>query len=146
MPCGPLRCAIIESVRNQAFFAAMTGVFGAVMLFAAPAQARQSTALSIGARVAPKCSITVEPSTTRDDQSPAVRVQCGRSNLHVLRVTTDRGDDLRPLTTFAGSQLQAGGEVVFVVPVTLDTVASRLPVIAPPPPPDRRPIRVTLDF
>jgi hypothetical protein len=117
-----------------------------VLVAVSGAAAQQTAALSVGARVAPTCSVSVEPSTTRDDFSPAVRVRCGNSGLRVLRVSTDRGDGIRPTTTFAGSQLPAGGEVVFVVPVTLVTVASRLPVVAPPPPPERRPVRVTLDF
>jgi hypothetical protein len=117
-----------------------------VLASATSAAAQQSAALSVGARVAPQCSINVEPSTTLDDLSPAVRVRCGNRGLRVLRVSTDRGDGLKPSTTFAGSQLRAGGEVVFVVAQPLATLASRLPVFAPPPQPDRKPVRVTLDF
>ncbi len=110
-----------------------------------PATAQQTTALSIGARVAPLCRINVDPATA-DGEIPSVRVQCGRSGLRVLRVTTDRGDGLQPVTTFAGNQLRAGGEMRFVVAQPLATVASLLPVFAPPPQPNRQPVTVTLDF
>lgn len=112
-------------------------------LFPATAGAQQSAVLTVGARVAPTCLITVD---TESKDAPAVRVQCGRSGLRVVRVTTDRGDGLQPVTTFAGRQLAAGGDVRFVVAEPLATVASRLPVFAAPPPPDRRPVIVTLDF
>lgn len=115
------------------------------MSVAAPAWAQQSAALSVGARVAPQCRISVDPADVAG-QSPSVRVQCGRSGLRVLRVTTDRGDGLLPIATFAGRQMRAGGEVAFVIAQPLATVASLLPVIAPPPPVDRRPVTVTLDF
>lgn len=113
-------------------------------LFPSAAVARQSATLSVGARVAPTCAIHVDASTTSD--RAGVRVQCGRSGLRVLRVTTDRGDGLQPVVTFAGNQLRAGGEVTFVVAQPLATLASRLPVLAAPPQPDRRPVIVTLDF
>jgi hypothetical protein len=110
------------------------------------AQPQAQTAMRVGATVAPRCTITVDQSVVADDRSPSVRVVCSRSGLRSLRVTTSRGDSIQPTTTFAGAQLQAGGEVVFVVPIVLATVASNLPVIAPPAPPDRRPITLTLDF
>jgi hypothetical protein len=110
------------------------------------AVARQSATLSVGARVAPACAIHVDAPTISDANRAGVRVQCGRSGLRVLRATTDRGDGLQPVVTFAGKQLRAGGEVTVVVAQPLATVASRLPVLAAPPQPDRRPVLVTLDF
>jgi len=103
--------------------------------------------MQVGATTKPQCRITVDDYSVSDDGSPAVKVTCGKAGLRALRVSTNRGDGIAPTMTFAGSQLLAGGEVVFVVPQILATLTStRLPVIAPPPPPDRRPVTVTLDF
>lgn len=120
--------------------------FFAAGLFPAAAVAQQSTALAVGARVAPTCTIRVDPSTTRDADSSGVRVLCGRNGLRALRVSTDRGDVLHTFATLTGAQLRAGGEVAFVVAQPLATVASRLPVFAAPPAPGRSPVTVTLDF
>lgn len=116
----------------------------ATALVPAAAGAQQSAVLTVGARVAPTCTITVDATTAGD--APSARVQCGRRGLRVVRVTTDRGDGLQPVTTFAGRQLKAGGEVRFVVAQPLATVASLLPVFAAPPQPERRAVTVTLDF
>lgn len=102
--------------------------------------------MRVGTTVAPQCTISVDSSVLTDDRSPSVRVVCSRAGLRSLRVTTSRGDNLEPTTTFASAQLQAGGERLFVVPVVLATVASNLPVISMPAPPDRRPLTLTLDF
>jgi hypothetical protein len=119
-------------------------VLGALLAAAGLASA-QTTALSVGARVSPQCRISVDASPDAT-QAPGVRVTCGRAGLRVLRVTTDRGDDLAPVTTFAGNQLRAGGEVRFMVVQPLATVASQLPVFAMPAQPNRKPVTVTLDF
>lgn len=136
---------MIESVTNVVLRTAFAGAIAALS-FPALAGAQQAAALSVGARVVPTCTISVDPSTTLDAQSSNVRVQCGRSGLRMLRVSTDRGDGLQPVTTFASRQLRAGGEVAFVVAQPLATVANLLPVFAMPPGPDRRPVTVTLDF
>jgi hypothetical protein len=122
-----------------------------VLALAAPAreasaQPQAQGAMRVGATVAPRCTISVDTSVVADDRNPSVRVVCSRSGLRKLRVTTSRGDNVQPTTTFAGAQLQAGGEVAFVIPVVLATVAGSLPVFAPPAPPDRRPLTLTLDF
>ena len=125
-------------------FRTVAFVIGALVAGAGFASA-QATAMSVGARVAPQCRISVDtaPDAT---EAPGVRVTCGRAGLRVLRVTTDRGDGLEPVTTFAGNQLRAGGEVRFMVVQPLATVASLLPVFSMPASPDRRPVTVTLDF
>jgi hypothetical protein len=125
-------------------FRSLSVAVGASLVIAGVASA-QTTALTVGARVAPQCRINVDaaPDAT---QAPGVRVTCGRAGLRVLRVTTDRGDGLEPVTTFAGNQLRAGGEVRFMVVEPLATVASLLPVFAMPAQPDHKPITVTLDF
>jgi hypothetical protein len=115
-------------------------------LFPSSADGRQAAGLSIGARVAPTCTISVDPTTIAEADSAGARVQCGRNALRVLRVTTDRGDGLEPVTTLAGRQLLAGGEVRVVVSQPLATVASLMPVLAPPAPLDRKPVLVTFDF
>lgn len=114
--------------------------------YSTSAQAQAPTAMHVGATVAPRCTITIDENGVSDDRSPSVRVVCSRSGLRNLRVTTSRGDNISPTTTLTGAQLQAGGEVVFVVPIVLATVAGNLPVMAPPPAPNRRTLTLTLDF
>jgi len=127
-------------VFSAATAATTLAAFCAVPVFA------QSAGLSVGARVAPQCRFNVESTAFEDGRSPGVRVQCGRSGLRVLRVTTDRGDGLQPTATIAGRQMLAGGEMFYLAAQPLATVASLRPTFAPPPPVDPRPITITLDF
>jgi len=132
-----------SAFRNPLTVGAMVVGFGVIPAIAGA----QSAMMQVGATVKPQCRITVDDFSVSDDRSPAVKVTCGKAGLRALRVSTNRGEGIAPAMTFAGSQLLAGGEVVFVVPQILATLTStRLPVIAPPPPPDRRPVTVTLDF
>src|SRR5262249_3779690 len=75
-------------------------------LGAASVSAQAQAALHVGATVVPHCRITV------DDQSPTVTASCAASTLRALRVTTNRGDLLRPI---AGRRIRAGGDATFVV-------------------------------
>ena len=107
----------------------------------------QTAAMHVGATVAPRCRINVEPDANDAGRGPGVRVQCGRAGLKALRVTTDRGDGLRPMITVAGRQMLAGGDVLYLAPPQpLATLASLRPAFAPPPPADQRPVTITLDF
>jgi hypothetical protein len=115
-------------------------------LFPAVAGAQQSAGLSVGARVAPHCTISVDRVAVLDADNSGVRVVCGKSALRALRISTDRGDILEAFTTLASAMRRAGGEVAVAVPQLLGTVASRLPVFAMPAQPERRPVLVTLDF
>jgi hypothetical protein len=112
----------------------------------ASAQGRATSTLSVIARVAALCTVTVDETVASSDRSPAVRVACSRSGLRALRVTTNRGDSIELSTTFLGVERRAGGEVEFFVPVVLATLASTRPATAPVPPLDRAPVTVTLDF
>lgn len=119
---------------------------GAAETRAVLAQGQDRGAMQVGATVAPRCTVSIDVTEVTDDRSPSVRVVCSRSGLRNLRVSSSRGDTVQPTATFVGAQRQAGGELVFVVPVVLATVASNLPIITVPAQPDRRPFTVTLDF
>jgi hypothetical protein len=105
-----------------------------------------TAAMQVGATVAPQCRIVVDEPATDADRSPSVRVTCGRRGLRVLRVSSSSGTDsaARQLAAMELSGMRAGGEVAFVVPHALATVASRDPFVAPPA--AREPVVITLDF
>jgi hypothetical protein len=106
---------------------------------------QSSSAMRVGATVAPQCRIDVGAATTSDDRSPALRVTCGRRELRTLRVTRDEGRAIQPVAALESSLLRAGGEVVFVVPREIGAVASLTPSL-PAAAPARQPVVVTLDF
>jgi hypothetical protein len=120
---------------------ALTAIFAVVA--SAGSLHAQSSALQVGARVAPQCLITVDDQS--DDRSPAVTVSCGASTLRALRVTTTRGEEIVPVQAANLRQLKAGGDFVFVVAQPVAAVASLGSVL---PASARRPgsVTVTLDF
>lgn len=103
----------------------------------------QSSALQVGANVAPQCLITVDDQS--DDRSPAVTVSCGASTLRALRVTTTRGEAIVPVQAASGRQLRAGGDFVFVVAQPVAAVAS-LGSTVPASTHRQANVTVTLDF
>ena len=75
-----------------------------------PVAVQTQAPLQVSVTVVPHCRISVDGSSAAG--GPAVTASCAASTLRVLRVTTSRGDSIRPR---AGRQLHAGGDAVFVV-------------------------------
>jgi len=72
--------------------------------------AQTQATLVVGATVVPHCRISVDNGVAAG--GPAVTASCAASSLRVLRVTTSRGESIRPR---AGHRVRAGGDAVFVV-------------------------------
>lgn len=110
------------------FLAAVAVVAAALSPAVALAQSQEGV-MQARVTVVPHCRISVESAPVAGE--PTVTASCATSTLRVLRVTTSRGESIRPRT---GRRLRAGGDAVFVV--------SRSQV------PDResRTVVVTLDF
>ena len=102
----------------------MLAALVAVCLPGLTAIAQTQTTLVVGATVLPHCRFSTE-----HGGQPAVTASCGAANLRALRVTTSRGEPLRPAMS---RQLRAGGDAVFVI--TRDMIS------------DGRTVLVTFDF
>jgi len=132
------------TLASRAGFVAVIALMTAAGGFGTLAAQAPSAAMQIGATVAPQCRIAVDEATTSDDRSPAVHVVCGRRALRTLRVSSDEGAANRPVAA-AGRSVRAGGEIVFVVPYAVATIASRVPSVPSQAAP-RQPVTLTLDF
>lgn len=75
------------------------------------AAAQTQAALQVGATVVAHCRIAAVDGDA-GIRGPMVTASCGAADLRALRVSTSRGERLRPID---GRRLRAGGDAMFVV-------------------------------